>query len=78
MTHLYFHCTGPGEVLVDRRGMAFSDLAEAREHAIAVARYFMESTFGFKGCTDWSIYVGDDENEEVLSVPFSDALPTLH
>jgi len=78
MTHLFFHCAAPGEVLVDHRGRAVSDLSEAREHALAVARSIMDGAFGVADFSEWKIYVGDDEDEEVLVLPFTCLAPTLH
>ncbi len=31
MFHLYFHCAGAGEILIDRIGTEVLDLAEARD-----------------------------------------------
>jgi hypothetical protein len=78
MTHLFFHCTAPGEVLVDRRGIIVSDLAEAREHALAIARIVMDGAYGCQDFSEWSVYIGDDEDEELLLVPFAAAMPTRH
>jgi hypothetical protein len=78
MTHLYFHCAAPGEVLIDARGTSVSDLSEAREHAATVARFIMDGAFGVEDFSEWQIYVGNDEDDEVLVLPFAAVLPTLH
>jgi hypothetical protein len=78
MTHLYFHCAAPGELLIDHRGTSVSDLSEARERAVAVARFIMDGAFGVEDFSQWQIYVGNDEDDEVLVVPFAAVLPTLH
>jgi hypothetical protein len=78
MTHLFFHCTGPDEILLDRRGAEVVDLEEAREYALALARYIVESTWGEQDFSQWLIYVSDEEDDEMLTVPFTAALPTLH
>jgi len=37
MPHLFFHCTGPGELLVDHHGTSVSNQSEARERAVLLA-----------------------------------------
>jgi len=78
MTHLYFHCTGPDEVLVDRFGIDVSDLAEARDYALEMARSIVESAYGQRDFSEWLVYVSDEDDDEMLLVPFTAALPTLH
>ncbi len=78
MTHLYFHCAGPNEVLVDRCGTEVIDLAEARDHALAIARLIVENAYGERDFSEWLIYVSDDDDDEVLLIPFSAVMPTLH
>ncbi|MFE1601081.1 DUF6894 family protein [Methylobacterium sp. ID0610] len=78
MTHLYFHCGHTGELLLDYRGAEVTDLTEARDRALAVARSIMETAYGHEDFSDWFVCVGDEEDEELLRVPFSSALPTLH
>jgi hypothetical protein len=78
MFHLYFHCAGSGGIHLDHRGIDIVSLAEARDYAIAVARSVMASAYGVDDFSDWLIYVADEEDEEVLLVPFASALPTLH
>jgi len=78
MLHLYFHCAGSDGVHLDRRGIEIVSLAEARDHAIAVAQSVMASAYGIVDFSNWIIFVADEEGEEVLLVPFASALPTLH
>jgi hypothetical protein len=78
MTRLYFHCAGPNELLVDNQGADVLDLAEARRRALMLARSIVEHAYGVKDFSEWLVYVGDDEDEEVLLVSFMDAMPTLH
>ncbi len=78
MTHLYFHCTGPSDILIDRIGTAVLDLEDAREHALTLARTLVESAYGVQDFSQWQVYVGDEDNEEMLLVPFTAVLPTLH
>ncbi len=78
MTHLYFHCTGPDQILIDRTGTAVLDLEDAREHALALARSLVESAYGVQDFSQWQVYVGDEDDDEILLVPFTAVLPTLH
>ena len=78
MTRLYFHCTGPEEILIDRIGTDVLDLAEARDHAVALARCLVENAYGLRDFSEWQVYVGDEDDDELLVVPFTAALPTLH
>ena len=78
MTPLFFHCTGPGEILIDRVGTVVLDLCEARDHALALARALVENAYGLRDFSQWQVYVGDEDDEEILLVPFTAALPTLH
>ena len=78
MFYLYFHCAGPGEVLIDRDGAEVLDLMEARDRARALARILLEEAYGTRDFTDWHVYVSDEDDEEMLLIPFSDVMPTLH
>jgi hypothetical protein len=78
MTRLYFHCTGPGEVILDPIGSEVLDLSDAREYALALARSLVENAYGLRDFSQWQVYVGDEDNDEILLVPFTAALPTLH
>ena len=78
MTFMYFHCAGPGEVLIDRCGTEIVDLGEARDHALAIARFLVESAYGERDFSDWHVYVSDEDDDEILFVSFTAALPTLH
>ena len=78
MFHLYFHCAGPGEVLIDRNGAEVLDLMEARDRARALARILLEEAYGTRDFTDWHVYVSDEDDEEMLLIPFSEVMPTLH
>jgi hypothetical protein len=78
MSHLYFHCAGSGEILLDERGSKVLDLAEARDHALSLARSIIAGSYGVSDFSDWLIYVADEDHDEVLLVPFAAAMPTLH
>src|SRR3954452_13793097 len=78
MTRLYFHCASADDLHLDPCGFEVQDLAEAREHAMALARSVMAGSFGIDDFSEWLIYVGDEDDEQVLLVPFAATLPTLH
>ena len=64
MTHLYFHCAGPGEVLVDHDGVDVFDLADARDRALAMARFIVERAYGQCNFSEWLVYVSDEDDDE--------------
>jgi len=73
MTQVYFHCSNADEVLIDRRGAAVVNLAEARDHAARV----MRSLISAESCEDWRewvVHVADDLGEEIFAVPFASML----
>jgi hypothetical protein len=78
MFYLYFHCAGPGEVLIDRNGAEVLDLIEARDRALTLARAIVERAYGTRDFTDWYVYVSDEDDDEMLLISFSDVMPTIH
>ncbi len=78
MTHLYFHCAGPNGVVIDKRGAEVLDLIEARDRAIMLARFIVESAYGVDDFSDWQVYVSDEEDDELLFVSFDEAKPAFH
>jgi Domain of unknown function (DUF6894) len=73
MTQVYFHCSNADEVLIDRRGAAVVDLAEARDHAARV----MQSLITARTTDDWRewvLHIADDLGEEIFALPFADVL----
>lgn len=78
MFYLYFHCAGPGEILIDRNGSEVLDLMEARDRALDLARILVEQAFGTRDFTDWHVYVSDEDDEELMLIPFSAVMPTIH
>jgi hypothetical protein len=57
MTHVYFHCSNPKKVFVDRRGPVTGDLAEARKHATRVVQSFTNEV-SLEDWRDWVMHVG--------------------
>ncbi|WP_246388964.1 DUF6894 family protein [Microvirga mediterraneensis] len=78
MFYLYFHCAGPGEILIDRDGAEVIDLIEARDRALTLAKMLVEQAYGTRDFSDWHVYVSDEEDEEMLLIPFSAVMPTIH
>jgi uncharacterized protein DUF6894 len=78
MFYLFFHCAGPGEILIDRSGAEVLDLIEARDRALALARILVEGAYGTRDFSDWHVYVSDEDDEEMLLIPFSAVMPTIH
>ena len=73
MTQVYFHCSNAEEILIDRRGAAVMNLAEARDHAARV----MQSLITAQTTDDWRewvLHVADDLGDEIFALPFADAL----
>jgi hypothetical protein len=73
MTQVYFHCSNADEVLIDRRGAAVLNLAEARDHAARV----MQSLITAKTTDDWRewvLHIADDLGEEIFALSFAEVL----
>jgi hypothetical protein len=73
MTQVYFHCSNADEVLIDRRGAAVLNLAEARDHAARV----MQSLIGARTPDDWRewvLHIADDLGTEIYALPFTSVL----
>ena len=73
MTQVYFHCSNADEVLIDRRGAAVADLAEARDHAAHV----MQSLITAKTTDDWRewvLHIADDLGDELFALSFTSVL----
>ncbi|MGZ5802872.1 MAG: DUF6894 family protein [Xanthobacteraceae bacterium] len=70
MTHVYFHCTGPERVLLDKRGRDVEDMTEARDFALCVVKEFIESR-GPDDWRTWTLRVSDEDGEEIFLMPFA-------
>ncbi|MGZ3410426.1 MAG: DUF6894 family protein [Xanthobacteraceae bacterium] len=70
MTHVYFHCTGPERVLLDKRGRDVEDMTEARDFALRVVKEFIESR-GPDDWRTWTLRVSDEDGEEIFLMPFA-------
>ena len=77
MAQVYFHCSNADELLIDRRGAAVVDLAEARDHAARVVRALIaaKTTDDWR---EWVLHVADDLGEELFVLPFATVLGRIH
>ena len=73
MTHVYFHCSNPKKVFLDRRGAIVDDLADARDHATRVVQSFT-SEHSLEDWRDWILHVSDDQGDELFVVAFTSIL----
>jgi uncharacterized protein DUF6894 len=73
MTQVYFHCSNADEILIDRRGAAVTNLAEARDHAARVMRSLI-SARTTDDWREWVLHIADDLGDEIFALPFADAL----
>jgi hypothetical protein len=77
MTQVYFHCSNPRGVLLDRCGAAVDGLAEARDHAACVVRS-LTKTQSAEDWRSWILHVSDDLGDELFVVPFTFVLGKPH
>jgi hypothetical protein len=77
MTQLYFHYSNSEGVMVDQRGTAVGNLAEARDHAARVVGSLIMAR-NLEDWRDWILHVSDDHDEEVFVVPFTSVLGKPH
>ena len=67
---MYFHCSNPKKVFLDRRGAVVDDLAEARDHATRLVQS-LTSERSLEDWSDWVLHVSDDQGDELFVVPFT-------
>jgi hypothetical protein len=77
MTHLYFHCSTPEGLLIDRSGSDVEDLADARERAEGIILACIGRP-GPEDWRDWTVCVSDDDGEELFLMPFAAKLGRLN
>ena len=77
MTEVFFNCSNPDHLLMDRRGLAVSDLSEAFVHADCFVRSMLmtPNTEDWRG---WELRVTDALGCEIFTVPFASVLGKLH
>lgn len=71
------HRAGPGGLAEDHDGDELADVTAAREHALTVARDLIARGRN-ESIRDWmvcSFEITDEQDQPVLTVPFSDTVP---
>ena len=77
MPQVYFYCSNPNAVLIDRRGAVVDDLAEARDQAACVVRS-LTTLRSFEDWRGWVLHVSDESGEEIFNLPFASLLGKAH
>ncbi len=77
MAQVYFHCSGPGRVLMDQCGADVGDLTEAREYGARVVQSLITIPSP-EDWRQWSLQVRDDLGGEIFVVPFVSILGKPH
>jgi len=72
MPHIYFHCSTPRGLIVDRCGSQVEDIIEACDRAEQIVHTLIAGSSPEDWRT-WILHVTDDEGE-VFAVPFSSVL----
>ena len=77
MTEVFFNCASPGHLLMDRRGIAVDDFADAVAHADGFVRSLLmkPSTEDWR---DWELHVTDESGAELFKLPFAAVIGKLH
>jgi hypothetical protein len=70
MTHVYFHCSNAGQIVLDPRGVEVEDLVEAHERATQMVRAFVAS-IGPDDWRAWTLHVSDEDGEDLFLMPFA-------
>ncbi|MCP4616474.1 MAG: hypothetical protein GY844_08545 [Bradyrhizobium sp.] len=77
MTEVFFNCANPDHLLVDRHGVAVSDLSEAFDHADRLVRSMLMQP-NSEDWRDWELRVTDDLGAEIFVIPFASVLGKPH
>ena len=77
MPDLYFHCSDATHDLIDRRGTAVRDFAEACAHADRLVRAML-MTPNAEDWRSWQLRVTDELGGEIFAVPFASVLGKPH
>jgi len=73
MAQVYFHCSNADEILIDRRGAAVLNLAEARDHAACVMQTLVQVESD-EDWREWIIHIADELGDEILAISFTSVL----
>jgi hypothetical protein len=74
---VYFHCSSPKGVLIDRRGAVVDDLSEVRDQAASVVRS-LTTARSLEDWRCWVLHVNDDLGDELFVIPFAFVLGKPH
>jgi hypothetical protein len=77
VAQLYFHCSNSQGVMIDQRGTAIGNLAEARDHAARIVGSLVMGRSS-EDWRDWMLHVSDDLDEEVFVLPFASVVGRLN
>ena len=73
MAQVYFHCSNADEILIDRRGAAVLNLAEARDHAACVMQTLVQVESD-EDWREWMIHIADELGDELFAISFTSVL----
>lgn len=77
MGQLYFHCSNGRDTLIDPRGAAIADLAQARDHARSIVRSLLRT----RRSEDWRrgvLHVRNSRGDKIFVMPFTFVLGEQH
>jgi uncharacterized protein DUF6894 len=77
MTEVFFNCANPDHLLMDKRGLAVSDLSEAFDHADRLVRSMLMAP-NQEDWRGWELRVTDDLGVEIFVIPFASVLGKPH
>ncbi len=77
MTEIFFNCSNPSHLLMDKHGIAVSDLSEAFAYADGLVRSMLMEP-NVEDWRDWELRVTDELGCEIFVVPFASVLGKLH
>jgi hypothetical protein len=77
MAQVFFNYSNAQEMLIDQRGAAIGDLAEARAYAALAVRSLIMAP-GAEDWRGWVLHVSDDLGEEMFDLPFATLLGKPH
>jgi hypothetical protein len=77
MAHVFFHCAGSDELVLDRRGSEVEDLSEAHACGMRVMNALM-SNRDAHDWRDWTLHASDEEGDEIFLMSFASLLGKPH
>ena len=77
MAHVFFHCAGSDELVLDRRGSEVEDLSEAHACGMRVMNALMSNRDGHDW-RDWTLHASDEEGDEIFLMSFASLLGKPH